>query len=106
MFVDWKLKAYFINFRISYQENCYLQYVNLFSDHILTMVTLFTNYNASFNKWMESLQYSAALALADDIRGTSKEKLYYELGLESLQNKWWCRKLSFLYKAIVNQSLS
>ena len=45
---------------------------------------------------MESLQYNAALALADDIRGTSKEKLYYELGLESLQNKRWCRKLSFL----------
>ena len=30
------------------------------------------------------------------IRGTSKEKLYHELGLESLQLRSWYRKLSFL----------
>ena len=30
------------------------------------------------------------------IRGTSKEKLYHELGLESLQLRRWHRKLSFL----------
>ena len=31
-----------VNFRTSYQENRYLQYINPLSDHILTMVTLFT----------------------------------------------------------------
>ena len=35
-------KAYFVNFRISYQENCYSQYINPLSDHTLTVATLFT----------------------------------------------------------------
>ena len=35
-----------------------------------------------------------------------KEKLYNELGLESLQNRRRYRKLSFLYKVITNQSPS
>ena len=53
---------------------------------------------------MGSLQYNAALAIIGAIRGTSKEKLYNKLGLESLQNRRWYRKLSFLYKIIANQS--
>ena len=32
---------------------------------------------------MESIQCNAALAITDAIRGTSREKLYQELGLES-----------------------
>ena len=63
------------------------------------MVTLFT----SFHRRLESLQYNAALAIIGAIRGTSKEKLYNELGLESLQHRRWYRKLSFLYKVIANQ---
>ena len=43
--------------------------------------------NTSFHKRLESLQYNAALALTGAIRGTLKEKLYNELGLESLQNR-------------------
>ena len=62
--------------------------------------------NTSFHQRLESLQYNAALAITGAIRGTSKEKLYNELGLESLQNRRWYRKLSFLYKVIANQSLS
>ena len=31
-----------VNFRTSYQENRYLQYINPLSNHILTMATLFT----------------------------------------------------------------
>ena len=61
-------------------------------------------YNTSFHQRLESLQYNAALAITGAIRGTSKEKLYNELGLESLQNRRWYRKLSFLYKVIANQS--
>ena len=44
------------------------------------------------------------LAITDAICGTSKEKLYNELGLESLQNRRWYRKLSFLHKVVANQS--
>ena len=61
---------------------------------------------SSFHQRLESLQYNAALAITGVIRGTSKEKLYNELGLESLQKRRWYEKLSFLYKVIANQSTS
>ena len=60
-------------------------------------------YNTSFHQRLESLQYNWSLAITGAIRGSSKEKLYNELGLESIQNKRWYRKLSFLYKVIANQ---
>ena len=42
-------------------------------------------YNLSFHQKLESIQYNASLALTRAIRGSSREKLYQELGLESLQ---------------------
>ena len=42
-------------------------------------------YNNSFHQKLESIQYNTALAITGAIRGTSSEKLYQELGLESLQ---------------------
>ena len=42
-------------------------------------------YNLSFHQKLESIQYNASLALTGAIRGSSREKLYQELGLESLQ---------------------
>ena len=35
----------------------------------------------------ETVQYNAALAITGAIRGTSKKKLYQELGLESLKDR-------------------
>ena len=46
------------------------------------------------------------LAIKGAIRGTSKKKIYNELGLDSPQNRKLYRKLSFLYKVIANQSPS
>ena len=47
------------------------------------------NYDKSRNKkledTLESIQYNATLAVAGAIKGTSKEKLYHELGLEYLR---------------------
>ena len=43
------------------------------------------HYNNSFHSKLQSLQYNAALAITSVIRGSSREKLYQELGLESLQ---------------------
>ena len=40
---------------------------------------------ASFHEKIESIQYNACLALTGATRGTSKEKSYRVLGLESLQ---------------------
>ena len=43
------------------------------------------SYNMSFHQKLESIQYNACLTITGAIRGTSKENLYQELGLESLQ---------------------
>ena len=55
-------------------------------------------YNASFHQKLELLQCNAWLAITRAIRGTSREKLYEELGLESLQLHCWFPKLSCFYK--------
>ena len=51
---------------------------------------------------LESVQYSAALAVTGAWRGTSREKLYNELGWESLDNRRWCRRLTLFYKITNN----
>ena len=48
-------------------------------------------YNMSFHRKLESIQYNADLAITGDIQGTSKEKLYQEPGLESLQFRCFFR---------------
>ena len=45
--------------------------------------------NSNLSHKIESVQYNAVLAITTAIRGTSKEKLYQELGLESLRNRRW-----------------
>ena len=57
----------------------------------------------SFHKKLESIQ-NACLTISGAIRGTSKKKLYQDLGLESLQLWCWCRKLEMFYKTIKNKS--
>ena len=52
-------------------------------------------YNESFKEKLEAVQYNACLA-----RGTSRERLYRELGLETLNNRRWSRKLFFFHKII------
>ena len=61
-------------------------------------------YNESFHKKLESIQYNAALAITGAIRGTSRAKLYQELGLESLQEQRWYRKLCYFLKIFKGQS--
>ena len=55
-------------------------------------------YNLSFHRKLESIQYNAALALTGAIRDSLREKLYQELGLESLELGRWYRKLCCFYK--------
>ena len=54
--------------------------------------------NETFINKIEKAQYDAALAITGTIRGTSREKLYAELGLESLKFRLWFRKLTCFYK--------
>ena len=42
-------------------------------------------YNKTFQQKLEPVQYNACLALSGAIRGSLREKLYHELGLEYLQ---------------------
>ena len=56
--------------------------------------------NSSLSDKIESVQYNAVLAITGAIRGTSKEKLCQELGLESLRNRKWLRRMSYLYEII------
>ena len=54
--------------------------------------------NNSFQQRLESLQQTASSVITGAIKGSSTEKLYLELGLESLQNRRWFQKLSKLLK--------
>ena len=58
-------------------------------------------YYSSFNQKRKSVQYNV---ITGAIRGTSKEKLHYKLGLESFQFCYWFRKLCYFYKFYNNES--
>ena len=47
---------------------------------------------------LEKVQYQACLAITGAIQGPSRENLYKELGLESLQSRQWYRKMTFFIK--------
>ena len=51
---------------------------------------------------LESVQYSAARAVTGTWKGTSREKLYIELGWESLSSRRWSRRLILFYKIMNN----
>ena len=56
--------------------------------------------NDAFSNKLETVQYNAALAITGEIKGTSREKLYQELGLEYLQQRRWMRRLCSFYKVV------
>ena len=61
-------------------------------------------FNLPFQQKLESIRYTACLAITGTIRGTSREKIYQELGLESLQSRRWYRNLAMFYKIYKNKS--
>ena len=61
--------------------------------------------NESFCEKLESVQYKAALAITGAIQGSSREKLYQELGLESLKSRRWYRRLCCMYKIMKKKHL-
>ena len=50
--------------------------------------------NSRLSDKIESVQYNAALPITGAIRGTSEEKLYQDVGLESLKDRRWLRPMS------------
>ena len=62
------------------------------------------SYKLSFHEKLESIQYNAGLVVAGAIRGSSSEKLYQVLGLQSNQSRRWFRRLCQFYKIFKNRS--
>ena len=54
--------------------------------------------NKSFFEKLESVQYTAALAITGAIQGFSREKPYQELGLESPKSRRWFKCLCCMCK--------
>ena len=57
----------------------------------------------SFQNKLESVQYNDALAITGAIRGSTREKFYQELGLESLKSRRWYQKLCLFFKLKKNK---
>ena len=57
-------------------------------------------FNYSFKEELEKVQYFAALIINGVVKGTSRERLYKELGLKSLSDRRWYRKPVFFYKIV------
>ena len=54
--------------------------------------------NESFCEKIESVQYQVTLAITGAIQGTSCDKIYQELGLESLKSRRWYKCLVCIFK--------
>ena len=57
--------------------------------------------NEAFKNKLETVQNRAALLITVAFKGTSRDRLYEELGLESLANRRWSRRL-FVFHKILN----
>ena len=60
--------------------------------------------NESFCDKLESVQYKAALAITGAIQGTSRDKLYQELGLKSLKSRRCYKRLSCMFKIMEKEA--
>ena len=56
------------------------------------------DFNESFHQCLESIQYNGTRTITRTVRSTSCQKLFEELGLETLKSRRWFRKLHLLYK--------
>ena len=67
---------------------------------------IYHNQRTDLMNLLEQVQYKAALIVSGCWQGTSREKLYDELGWESLANRRWYRRLSLFYKIVNGQAPS
>ena len=61
-------------------------------------------HNVSFCKNLESVQYKAALAITSAIQGTSRNKIYEELEIESLKARRWYRRFCCMFKIMKEEA--
>ena len=60
--------------------------------------------NESFYQKLESIQYQAAVAIASAMQGTSRDKIYQELGLKSLKSSRWYERLVSIFKIMKKEA--
>ena len=56
--------------------------------------------NLNFESKIEKVQYKSCIAITGVIQGTSRDRLYDELGLMSLSKRRWHDKIIFFYKFV------
>ena len=61
-------------------------------------------HNESVCEKLESVQYKGALAITGAIQGTSREKIYQKLGLDSLRARRWYKRLSCMFKIVKEEA--
>ena len=65
---------------------------------------IFHNSRVYLMELLEQVQYKAALVVSGCWQGTSRVKLYNELGWESLSDRRWLRRLTYFYKILNRQT--
>ena len=58
-------------------------------------------FNESCKTQIEMTQYRVALFITREIKGTSRDRLYQEIGLKSLADRRWSRKIFFFHKIVI-----
>ena len=61
-------------------------------------------HNSFFCEKLEPVQYKAALVITGVIQSTSHEKIFQELGLESLKSRRWFKRLCCMFKIMKNEA--
>ena len=60
-----------------------------------------TNHSSeSLKSKIERIQYPAALVITGTIRSTARDRLYQDIGLESLSDRWF--RMIFFFHKIIN----
>ena len=93
------------NFNLLFEKTSSCKILIIYTPHLDYGGAVFDQAsNESFHQSLESLQYSAAIAITRAIKRTSSEKLFQELGLETLKSRRCLRKLCLFYKVIIEKS--
>ena len=80
---------------------CYKLYVR---PHLDYGDVIYHNQREDLMKLVEQVQYKAALIVSGCWQGTSRVKLYEELGWESLADRRWGRRMALYYKIVNGQT--
>ena len=74
--------------------------------HISSVQTQFGVTLTDLMENAERIQYQAALAITGAWQGSSRSKLYDELGWESLSERRWCKRILHIHKIVSNNTPS